>query len=155
MISDITFPLKNIKIIALTNSKTSKVRYLYRLNFHFSSNLIAFCRESIYQHKIIIQKKYEILFSALIKDNGRNYSSHLKAIVLFHSTDGIHWEQLGNSCITREFTLSDGSVVEYDRVERPQILFQNGEATTLFCGVKPNGDEHDSFNIQIPIKFNF
>ena len=35
------------------------------------------------------------------------------------------------------------------KLERPQLLLENGRPTVLFCAVAPEGKIDDSFNVQI------
>jgi hypothetical protein len=52
-----------------------------------------------------------------------------------------------------EFEYKDGKTVEFDRVERPQLLLENGRPSVLYCGVKPDPDKAESFNIHIKLEF--
>ncbi|MCF6176786.1 MAG: glycoside hydrolase family protein [Victivallaceae bacterium] len=90
---------------------------------------------------------------AFIKDNNCYYSPYPKSIILFESQNGINWTQCENAFITRKFNYSNGKSVEFDRVERPQLLLENGIPSVLYCGVKPQAEKSDSFNIHFKIKF--
>lgn len=90
---------------------------------------------------------------ALLKDNACHYSPYMKSIVLFESFNGIDWKQCADAFIFRQFECEDGTSFEFDRVERPQILLENGEPSIFYCGVKPAPDEDDSFNIHVALKF--
>ena len=37
------------------------------------------------------------------------------------------------------------------KLERPQLLMENGQPTVLFCAAAPEGKLNDSFNVQIPL----
>jgi hypothetical protein len=89
---------------------------------------------------------------AFVKDNACHYSPHSKSIVLFESSDGVDWRQCPGAFITRQFTRTDGTSVDYDRVERPQLLFEHGRPSVLYCGVKPEADKYESFNVHVPIE---
>jgi hypothetical protein len=39
------------------------------------------------------------------------------------------------------------------KLERPQLLLENGKPSVLFCAAAPTGDINKSFNVQIPLKF--
>jgi hypothetical protein len=90
---------------------------------------------------------------AFLKDNACYYSPCMKSIVLFESWNGIDWGQCSNASITRQFEYKDGKTVEFDRVERPQLLLENGRPSVLYCGVKPDPDKAESFNIHIKLEF--
>lgn len=90
---------------------------------------------------------------ALLKDNANYYSPYMRSIVLFKSHNGTDWRQCTNAFISRQFKYSNGKIIEFDRVERPQILLENGLPSVLYCGVKPQAGKSDSFNIHIKINF--
>jgi hypothetical protein len=37
------------------------------------------------------------------------------------------------------------------KLERPQLLLENGQPSVLFCAAAPEGKIDDSFNVQIPL----
>jgi hypothetical protein len=89
---------------------------------------------------------------AILKDQGRNYSTEERALVLFESEDGKTWTPAADPVVTpRRVLWADGSEVEYHRLERPQLYLENGKPRTLFVAVKPDKTAHDSFNIHIPL----
>lgn len=91
-------------------------------------------------------------FYAILKDQGRNYSPEERALVLFESANGRDWQTAAEPVVaSRRIVWADGSVAEYSRVERPQLLFENGRPRTLFVAVKPTKEADDSFNIHIPL----
>ena len=90
---------------------------------------------------------------AFLKDNASYYSPYTKSIVLFKSQNGTSWSQCQNAFITRSFKCANGRILEFDRVERPQLLIENGTPSAIFCGVKPYSHKSNSFNIHIQLKF--
>ena len=67
--------------------------------------------------------------------------------------DGIEWELAEQPVVTgRTILWEDGSAVEYDRLERPQLYVEDGKPAVLFAAVKPSKDEDDSYNIHIPLE---
>jgi hypothetical protein len=91
-------------------------------------------------------------YYAILKDQGSNYSPEERALVLFESDDGKTWSPAAEPVVTpRRVRWADGTEVEYHRVERPQVLLEDGKPTVLFVAVKPTKEEHDSFNIHIPL----
>ena len=66
--------------------------------------------------------------------------------------DGVEWQLAEQPVVTgRQILWEDGSEVEYDRIERPQLYLENGKPTVLFAAVKPKKDEDDSYNIHIAL----
>jgi hypothetical protein len=45
-------------------------------------------------------------------------------------------------------------VEKQDRLERPQLVFENGEPIALFCAATVRKDRNESFNVQIPLKLS-
>lgn len=89
---------------------------------------------------------------AILKDQGQYYTDETRALVLFESDDGIEWKLAEQPVVTgRKILWEDGSEVEYDRLERPQVYVEDGKPTVLFAAVKPKKDEDDSYNIHIPL----
>jgi len=89
---------------------------------------------------------------AILKDQGRNYSDEERALVLFESDNGKDWLPAADPVVTpRRVLWADGSEVQYDRLERPQLYLEDGKPKTLFVAVKPTRGDNDSFNIHIPL----
>ena len=80
--------------------------------------------------------RYEII----AEDNQGSYTGSVGAGVHFCSEDAISWRTCEPMQLyTREVVYSDGSVVELQRRERPQ-LFRDGDSVYLFTTAKINGD---------------
>jgi hypothetical protein len=90
---------------------------------------------------------------AILKDQGSYYADEERALVLFESRDGVDWSLSDTPVVTtRTVVWQDGSEVTYNRLERPQLYVENGVPRVLFCAVKPQAGEDDSFNIHIPLE---
>ena len=80
--------------------------------------------------------RYEIL----AEDNQGAYTGSIGAGVHFCSSDCIIWQTCEPMQVyTREVTYIDGTTVELQRRERPQ-LFSDGDSTYLFTTAKINGE---------------
>ena len=91
-------------------------------------------------------------YYAILKDQGRNYSAEERALVLFESSDGMAWRLAADPvATTRRIRWADGTEVAYDRVERPQVLLEEGVPRMLFVAVKPEKAAEDSYNVHIPL----
>ncbi|WP_297089719.1 glycoside hydrolase family protein [uncultured Draconibacterium sp.] len=76
------------------------------------------------------------------------------SLVHYDSFDGIHWERGKYFHISdRILTWEDGRVVQYDHLERPQVLMEDGEPIALICAadVYDENNIRQSFNVQIPL----
>lgn len=93
-------------------------------------------------------------YRAIVKRMKQEGKKSVFSLVQYDSADGVHWSPAKHYEISRrEVTWEDGTVQQFDHLERPQVLFENGHPIVLYCA----GDTIDeknvrhSFNIQIPI----
>lgn len=86
---------------------------------------------------------------------GRNFSRQEPALVLFSSIDGIDWKLEHPPVVTaRRIVNTDDSCMEYDRLERPQLLIENGVPTVLHLAVKPECDSNESNSTHLGVEFD-
>ena len=97
-------------------------------------------------------------YMAIVKDFTGRLTGHKKTLALLSSTDGIVWDLTAKPLfMERKLHLMDGSVIEVDRLERPQLLLsEDGMPQYLYAAsalgnvnVKNDGS---SFNVQIPLE---
>lgn len=98
-------------------------------------------------------------FMAIVKDFSGRLTGYKKTLALLTSADGINWDLNQNPLfMERKLRLLDGSVIEVDRLERPQlVLTKDGIPQYLYAAsalgnVNPKNDG-SSFNVQIPLEF--
>jgi len=95
-------------------------------------------------------------YYAVVKDHGERLTQHGVSLLLLKSDDGILWD-LASSPLVTHFQLcwEDGEVHNYERLEMPRVLFQNGRPSALNLSAYPGG-EQKAFNIRpsllIPIQ---
>ncbi|WP_157943819.1 MULTISPECIES: glycoside hydrolase family protein [Arenibacter] len=97
-------------------------------------------------------------FMAIVKDFSGRLTGYKKTLALLTSADGINWDLNQNPLfMERKLRLLDGSVIEVDRLERPQLLLtkdgipQYLYAASALGNVNPKNDG-SSFNVQIPLE---
>lgn len=96
-------------------------------------------------------------FMAIVKDFTGRLTGHKKTLALLSSTDGIVWDLTEKPLfMERKLHLMDGSILEVDRLERPQLLLnEEGFPKYLYaaCAVENVNPKNDgsSFNVQIPL----
>ena len=89
---------------------------------------------------------------AILKDFKGSFTQSGPSLALFESSDGIHWKTAANPLVSKlELRNADGTVAKLCKLERPQILLENGEPTYLFCAAAPEGKLSESFVVQIPL----
>ena len=89
---------------------------------------------------------------AVLKDMGGHFTGAGKSLVLFESRDGLDWKLAEHPLVSKvQLTRPDGTVVRLNSLERPQLLFENGVPTTLYCAVDEIPSRPHSYNVQIPI----
>lgn len=90
---------------------------------------------------------------AVVKDNDGNFTKRGYSLALWQSTDGFDWKLAKHALVaTPELKWADGRVEKQDRLERPQLVFENGEPIALLCAAVVRKDRNESFNVQIPLK---
>ncbi len=89
-------------------------------------------------------------YFAIVKDMGGAFTNYGKSLVLFKSSNGSDWELTQKPLVT-EFKVNwaDGTTDRFERLERPQIFFRNGQPTVLFLAAY---DGTNSFNIHVPLR---
>lgn len=86
---------------------------------------------------------------ALVKDFKGEFTHQGLSIALFESNNAIDWEVSKNALAFRiEIPWTTGTQ-KVERLERPQLYFENGVPTILFAAVWA---DHKSFNVAIPLK---
>jgi hypothetical protein len=95
---------------------------------------------------------------AVVKDFSGRLTGQKKTLALLSSEDGIQWELTKFPLfMNRELTLSNGTVVNVDRLERPQLLLDNkGIPTVMYAASSIENvnskSDGSSYNVQIPLK---
>ncbi|MEM9368969.1 MAG: sulfatase-like hydrolase/transferase [Planctomycetota bacterium] len=75
------------------------------------------------------------------------------SLALFQSVDGLHWQPAASPLVSeRTVWWEDGNEESFHRLERPQLWFENGMPSVLFCAAEPTKDKKHSSNIHIPLK---
>lgn len=95
-------------------------------------------------------------FFAVVKDFSGHISGIPKALALLTSMDGITWKQDADPLfMERKLFLRNGATLEVDRLERPQLLIENGRPIVLYaaCSLGNTNEKikGGSFNVQIPL----
>lgn len=89
-----------------------------------------------------------------IKSEGKN---RIFSLVHYDSVDGIDWQKADYFDISdRTITWKDGTTQQFDHLERPQVLVENGIPVALYCAADYYDENHDrvSMNIHIPLEIN-
>jgi len=89
---------------------------------------------------------------AIVKDFSGNFTHAGTSLALFDSLDGFIWKPAAHPLVsTLNLKWSGGKDQKLMKLERPQLLLENGKPTVLFCAAAPDGKLDDSFNVQIPL----
>lgn len=91
-------------------------------------------------------------FYALIKDfQGFFTKSGRDTLAMFESKDGLNWKMAENPLAhDRNIQWEDGKTQKMLRLERPQILLENGSPIALFCACMPDIGS-GTYNVHIPL----
>ncbi len=90
---------------------------------------------------------------AVVKDNDGNFTHRGYSLALWESGDGIDWKLAKYSFVANPGAIrwSDSHEEKLTALERPQVLFENGEPIALCCAAANNKSRDGSFNLQIPL----
>ncbi len=90
---------------------------------------------------------------AVVKDNAGHFTNRGYSLALWESADGLDWRLAKHPLVaTPEIAWADGRQQKLDALERPQLLFENGQPIALFCAAADAKGRDGSFNLQIPLK---
>lgn len=93
-------------------------------------------------------------YRAIVKYIKQKGKKRVFSLVHYDSLDGIDWHKAKNFEISdRNITWEDGSTQQFDHLERPQVLVENGIPIALTCAADTYDENHvrQSFNLQIPL----
>lgn len=91
-------------------------------------------------------------YYALVKDfNGYFTKTKEKAVALFVSEDGKRWMPADHPLAFETVLNLDGRILPVERLERPQLFFENGECKLLLCACMQRKNDDITFNIRIPL----
>lgn len=89
---------------------------------------------------------------AIVKDFKGSFTKSGPSLALFESADGFDWKPASHALVsTLKLQWADGTNESLMKLERPQILLENGEPSVLFCAAAPAGKLENSYNVQIPL----
>lgn len=100
-------------------------------------------------------------YYAIVKDMHGSFTKKGRSLVLFYSTDGFDWKPTERPLVSiPEIRWNDGSIMQLQHLERPQLLMEEGKPVMLFLaadtlsgelgGYAENGH---SFNVHMRVKF--
>jgi hypothetical protein len=79
-----------------------------------------------------------------------SFTGKRHSTAIFDSTDGVKWKLAKNRLVTTtQINWQDGGLEKVERLERPQLLLEDGVPMILFCAVKKG---NNTFNVHIPLK---
>ena len=92
-------------------------------------------------------------YHAIVEDNAGNFTGKGYSLALFESANGFDWSPAAHVLVTSPNLLkwADGKDRPLTALERPQLYFEDGLPTALFCAAADRQDRDGSFNIQIPL----
>ncbi len=92
-------------------------------------------------------------YLAVVKDFDGSFTGSGRSLAVFRSPDGFDWAPAGNTLLSStEIVDKDGAPMRLHRLERPQLLVEDGKPLVLYCAASPDTSESHSFNVHIPIQ---
>ncbi len=90
---------------------------------------------------------------AVVKDNKGSFTHRGYSLALWESADGLEWHTAKHTLVTTpQVTWADGRVQKLAALERPQLVFDQGQPIALLCAASDHADRVGSFNVAIPLK---
>ena len=88
-------------------------------------------------------------FWAIVKDMNGAFTGTKNSLALFESDNGFRWAPCRAPLITTpQIDWQETGPEKIERLERPQLWFENGIPAVLFCAAK---DGNRTFNVHIPL----
>lgn len=105
-------------------------------------------------HAILTQEGYFVWGASVMKDEKGFFTKAGPSLALFTSKNGIDWLPSENSLVSLlGYTKEDGTRKPVYRLERPQVLIEEGKPLVLYLSVADTtGGELSSYNIHIPLE---
>jgi predicted GH43/DUF377 family glycosyl hydrolase len=96
-------------------------------------------------------------YYAIVKDMHGTFTKQGVSLAFFESEDGLNWNPATNPLASKlEVVWEDGTKEELAKLERAQILFEDGEPVMLYCASGKTGEfPTRSFNIHIPLRVQY
>lgn len=92
-------------------------------------------------------------YYAIVKDMNGAFTGQGISLAMFESDDGIDWTLSSKPLVaTPSIHWQDGGVTQLQRLERPQLLFdESGDPIALFCAAAERADLNHSYNVHLPL----
>ena len=95
-------------------------------------------------------------YYAIVSDPQGFFLGNEHEFVMFESDDGANWTLAKHPLVRggNEMLWETGNYETYEKLERPQIYFENGKPSVLLMAVmkKDENNQITTFNIQVPLK---
>jgi hypothetical protein len=119
--------------------KKIKKRIFYKEGVHFPA-----------EDPYIWYQKNAGKYYAIVKDMKGFFTQKGTSLAFFESNDGLSWEPSKNCLVSiLEIPWKHKETQKVGRLERPQVLLENGVPSVLYCAVVDGGN---TYNVHIPLK---
>ena len=85
---------------------------------------------------------------AIVKDMKGVFTNAGTSLALFESADGFDWKLSRHALVSTTMIPWKSGAKKVEKLERPQLLIEDGKPTVLFCAVY---DGNDNYNVAIPL----
>ena len=85
---------------------------------------------------------------AIVKDMKGVFTNAGTSLALFESADGFDWKLSRHALVSTTVIPWKSGSKKVEKLERPQLLIEDGKPTVLFCAVY---DGNDNYNVAIPL----
>ena len=94
------------------------------------------------------------MYYAIVKDMKGIFTGHGVSLAFFESNDGLNWNPAANPLASKlEVEWEDGTSERLAKLERAQILLEDGQPVMMYCASGRIGKfPSETFNIHIPLE---
>jgi hypothetical protein len=90
-------------------------------------------------------------YYAIVKDQGGHFTDAGRSLALFCSDNGLDWQPEEHALVTQNRIQWQDREQPIFRLERPQLLLENGQPSVLFLSVLEKKDSKESYNVHVPV----
>lgn len=91
-------------------------------------------------------------YYAIVKDQSGHFTGADRGLALFTSRNGLDWTPAAKPLVTENEIQWEENLEKVYRLERPQVLFENGVPVALYVSVLDRENQGEAYNVHIPLE---
>jgi len=90
-------------------------------------------------------------YYAIVKDQNGHFTDAGRSLALFCSDNGLDWQPAEHALVNQNRIQWQDHEQPIFRLERPQLLLENGQPSALFLSVLETMESKESYNVHVPL----